>query len=522
MNPVPPAVARQHAALSHWIPPTVVRPITALFLLLAVTALPAADYFVDSESGNDTHSGTAPGQAWRSLARVNDHVFQPGDRLLFRAGSRFTGQLAPRGSGTAERPIRIGQYDDGPLPRLDGHGEVQDTVLLRNVEFWIVEDLEVTNLGPERAPWRTGVRVVADNFGTMRHIHLRRLYVHDVNGDLRKSHEGCGIYFETRGRRTPSRFDDLLIEHCRVVRADRNGICQRNGSGPRSLRVVIRHNLLEDIGGDGIKAWGSNGPLIEHNIVRGARMRCTDAAAGIWPFDCDDALIQFNEVSGVKGTLDGQGFDSDYRCRRSVFQYNYSHHNEGGFMLICAPGHSWNEGTLIRYNLSQNDGVPSARVFHFGGGSSNTWVYNNTIYIGPDQNVPLLKFDGWDGGHPVDVKFFNNIFYVDGRVSYDWGTGSNVVFSHNVFYGGHAEIPPDPFAVTNRPPLRAPGTGGNGFASLTGYLPADRAAFPRGRFIPDNGGRDFFGVPLGPEPPLIGASEGAPPGVPLRIVIPGR
>jgi len=129
-----------------------------------------------------------------------------------------------------------------------------------------------------------------------------------VNGDLRKSHEGCGIYFESRGGRA-SHFEDLVIEGCHVVRTDRNGICQRSGSTARSLGVVIRGNLLEDIGGDGIKVWGSNGALVEHNVLRGGRTRCEDYAAGIWPWDSDDTVIQYNEVSGMKGTKDGQGFD---------------------------------------------------------------------------------------------------------------------------------------------------------------------------------------------------------------------
>ncbi len=154
------------------------------------------------------------------------------------------------------------------------------------------------------------MRLVTDGFGKMRHIRLRNLFVHDVNGDLRKTQEGCGIFFESRGG-NQSHFDDLLIENCHVLRADRNGICQRNNGGARSLHVVIRGNPLEDIGGDGIKPWGSNGALVVHNVVRGGRMRCQDAAAGIWPWDCDDTIIQFNEVSGMKGTNDGQGFDSD-------------------------------------------------------------------------------------------------------------------------------------------------------------------------------------------------------------------
>ena len=360
------------------------RAVIRLLLLASLIAItPAVShgtiYYV-SQSGDDARNGISVEQAWKSLARVNEHVFQPGDRLLFEAGSRFAGQLRPQGSGKVEGskiiPIIIGKYGDGARPRIDGEGKFLDALLLRNVEFWEISDLEITNLGTNRAPWRTGVRIVTDGFGKMRHIRLRNLFVHDVNGDLRKEREGCGIYFESRGR-NESHFDDLLIENCHVVRTDRNGICQRGGR-TRSLRVVIRGNLLEDIGGDGIKIWGSNGALVERNIVRGGRMRCDDYAAGIWPFNSDDTLIQFNEVSGMKGTKDGQGFDSDYRCRRSVFQHNYSHDNEGGFFLICAPGRSYNEDTIIRYNISQNDGINSARVFHISG-AKNTQIYLYTL-----------------------------------------------------------------------------------------------------------------------------------------------
>jgi hypothetical protein len=480
----------------------------ALWLGLGLS-VNAATYHVDSKKGDDAHDGASAGQPWKTLERVNAHVFQPGDQLLFKAGSRFTGQLCPQGSGRLDGdkpvPITIGKYGDGPRPRIDGEGRFLDTLLLRNVEFWEISDLEITNLGTNRAPWRTGVRVVSDGFGKMRHIYLSNLFVHDVNGDLRKEQEGCGIYFESRGR-NQSHFDDLRIENCHVVRTDRNGICQRGGR-TRSLRVVIRGNLLEDIGGDGIKIWGSNGALVEHNVIRGGRMRCDDYAAGIWPFDSDDTLIQFNEVSGMRGTKDGQGFDADYLCRRSVFQYNYSHDNEGGFILICAPGHSYNEDTIIRYNISQNDGLNSARVFHISG-AKNTKIYNNTIYVGPKQNLPLLLCNDWDGGSARDTFFYNNIFYVDGRVTYDLGKSQNTVFENNAFWGAHHNRPADAHASTNQPALAKPGSGAAGFDSLEGYQFRDAAACLPGRLVPENGGRDFFGTPVpANQPPCIGGAQ---------------
>ncbi len=481
-----------------------------LLLLALELSASAITYHVDSQSGDDVREGTSPSQAWKSLERVNTHIFQPGDQLLFKAGSRFFGQLRPQGSGKLDGgkpvPIVIAQYGDGPRPRIDGEGKFPDAVLLRNVEFWEVNDLEITNLGKDRAAWRTGVRVVAEGCGKLRHIRLRNLFVHDVNGDLRKEREGCGIFFETRGR-DDSHFDDFLVENCHVIRTDRNGICQRSASRARSLRVVIRGNLLEDIGGDGIKVWGSNGALVEHNVIRGGRMRCSDYAAGIWPFASDDTLIQFNEVSGMKGTKDGQGFDADYLCRRSVFQYNYSHDNEGGFILICSPGNSYNEDTIIRYNISQNDGINSGRVFHISG-TKNTKIYNNTIYIGPKQKLQMTLFSTWDDGSARDTFFYNNIFYVDGRVTYDFGKSLNTVFANNIFYGAHQNPPTDAFAITNRPALLKPGSGGAGFDSLNGYQLCDAAACVPGRVIADNGGRDFFGHPIPTnEPPCIGAAQ---------------
>jgi hypothetical protein len=123
--------------------------------------------------------------------------------------------------------------------------------------------------------------------------------------------------------------------------------------------------------------------------------------------------------------------------------------------------------------------------------------------------LTLLFFSDWNGGWAQDVKFYNNIFYVAGRASYDGGESQNVVFENNVFFGHHSEIPPDADAATNRPPLVKPGRGSDGFASLRGYQSKSGFHFPRGRIVPDNGGRDFFGKPVPPDrPPSIGAAEG--------------
>ena len=485
-------------------------------------------YYVDSEQGNDQNDGTAPQKAWKSLERVNGTIYAPGDKILCKAGRRFPGQLAPQGSGKEGAPIIVDVYGTGNQPVIEANGDYHEALLLSNQEFWEINNLELTNTGLTREKFRYGVRVRAWDFGTIRHIHLRSLFVHDVNGSLTKEDrgEGHGIVWENGGKKTPSRFDGLLIEACHLLRTDRNGICGYSENSNRdnwfpSLNVVIRNNLLEDIGGDGIKVWGCDGALVEHNRLFGANRRAPDYSAGIWPWSSDRTLIQFNEVSGVKSTRDGQAFDSDGNCQGTVFQYNYSHDNEGGFMLICSAG-EWsppsmvpNTGTVVRYNISQND---RARTFHISGPVKNVRIYHNDFFIGKDLPVPIFLFTDWNGWTD-GVYVANNIFYAEGRARYSHGTGrnpdgtyrdapgfgqsTNNVFENNVYYGSHQNPPKDAKAITADPGLVDPGSGKVGFDSLEGYKLKDGSpCIGAGVPIKDNGGRDFWGnkIPEGKNP----------------------
>jgi hypothetical protein len=487
-------------------------------------------YYADSEHGNDQSEGTTPDKAWKSLDRVNGTLFAPGDRILFKAGSRFSGRLAPWGSGMEGAPITVDVFGEGGKPCIEAGGGFHEALLLENEEYWEINNLELTNTGLTHEKFRYGVRVAAWDFGTMRHIHLKNLFVHDVNGSVMKDRgEGHGIVWENGGSTTPSRFDGLLIEACHLLRTDRNGICGYSENSNRdnwfpSLNVVIRNNLLEDIGGDGIKVWGCDGALVEHNRLFGANRRAPDYSAGIWPWSSDRTLIQFNEVSGVTGTRDGEAFDSDGNCQGTVFQYNYSHDNEGGFMLICSAG-EWrlpsmvpNTGTVIRYNISQND---RARTFHISGPVKNVSIYNNDFFIGKDLAVPIFLFTDWNGWAD-GVYAANNVFYAEGRARYSHGTGwdpdgtypdapgfgsaTSIMFDNNSYYGNHENPPSDPNPMTPDPLLLNPGSGTTGRDSLEGYKLKDGSPCIRtGLLIPDSDGRDFWGNVVESDHPCIGA-----------------
>ncbi len=176
-------------------------------------------------------------------------------------------------------------------------------------------------------------------------------------------------------------------------------------------------------------------------------------------------------------------------------------------MLICSPGKSYNEGTIIRYNLSQNDGLNSARVFHISG-VKDSLIHNNTIYVGTNQSLPFVIFNEWAGGIAENTRFVKNLIYVDGRVTYDLGKSRGTVFENNLFYGNHANPPSDLRAVTNAPPLNNPGSGLDGFTSLAGYRLTSLPPFMRGQPVPGNASHDFFSQPIPTNrPPAIGCAE---------------
>ena len=93
-------------------------------------------FYVDSRQGNDTNPGTSPDKPWRSLDKVNGTVFRGGDSILLKSGSKWTGQLWPKGSGVEGSPITVDMYGGGVKPAIHGDGRVHDAVLLKKQEYW--------------------------------------------------------------------------------------------------------------------------------------------------------------------------------------------------------------------------------------------------------------------------------------------------------------------------------------------------------------------------------------------------
>ena len=477
-----------------------------------------ADYYIDSRTGEDTNNGKTPTEAWASLDKVNSRQFQPGDRILFAAGSIYHGQLEPKGCGVAGEPILIDRYGEGSNPAIHGDGRKPHTLLLENVEYWEARNLEITNKGKKRGRGRRGVIIRARDFGDCHHIILEGLEIHDVNGLLYKEQGGgSGILWENGGQRIPTRFVGLQILNCHIHNCQRNAINSR-GNTKRdawypSLEVVIRGNLIENIPGDCIVPIGTDGALVEYNVVRRGVdiLPEKDAAAGIWPWSCDNTLIQFNEASDHRAKWDGQGFDVDWNCIGTVMQYNYSHDNWGGFLLVCNNGKSYgsksNIGTrdsVIRYNLSVNDGLRPYKTavndrffsptFHITGPVENTRIERNIIIM-PHERHPeientLIEVNNWGGPYPLKTVFCSNVVRNPSTPAILWKKASRTEETDNDISADY------PFGKLN--PLKLLDTFKDhpafreqeGYAILREFI-SHRQQHPDPRFAPFMSGKDF-------------------------------
>jgi hypothetical protein len=360
----------------------------------------------------------------------------------------------------------VGKYGGEARPHIKGDGSSLQAVHVYNCEHFVLRDLQISNKGKEPVINLNGLLVQVKGYGTAKDITIDNLFVHDVYGSLIKEKGGGNaMQFlnidEADSTSLSSRFDGLIVQNCHVKDCQRNGIMMwgnwiRSKWNP-SLNVIIRNNLIEGVPGDGIVPVACENPVVEYNIMRNCppTLPVTEACDGIWPWSCDNAIVQYNVVSDHKSQVDGYGFDSDWNSTNSLFQYNLSYNNDGGFLLICNPGGwttNWNIGnigTIIRYNISINDGLRNyilenkkeyfSPVIHITGALKNTLIEKNLFYVykkpKPEIDRTILSLTSW-WAYPDSTFFKNNFIFVEEpNRMVDLTKSTNTFFENNLFIG---------------------------------------------------------------------------------------
>jgi hypothetical protein len=421
------------------------------------------DYHVDATQGNDNNDGTSPDSAWQTFKPVNEKIFQPGDRILLKAGEVWEDQqIWPKGSGREGTPIIIDMYGDPSLgkPYIAVNGNVPTpvyrtgntwykdmdlvgktgAVILINQQYWEIHNLEISNdddfdvdinvPGTERQVVRDGISIsinadlLQSDDKIMNYFRITNNNIHDIDGvtTWQRIHYG-GINFQIFGEKPYTEyedganyFQDVRIENNSIIKTELHAIqfgfnwfndlgrWEQDWIKEKDLYnrdVYIGHNYAENIGQGAIQLADTKNMLVEYNVVNGFLKRYDSVSAGLYSWASADVTQQFNEVyDGASSFYDGTAFDFEYSSYNVKYQYNYTHDNPAGWMSYMGNA----AGNVARYNLSVNDnGVLIKNQLHVN--KSPAYFVNNVfVYDGAKMEI-----------HDEEIKsamyLYNNIFY---------------------------------------------------------------------------------------------------------------
>ena len=462
-------------------------------------------YYVDS-SVSEEGNGFSPETPMRTLEQVNQLNLQTGDQILLKRGTEYYGFLEVQSSGEKDNPIVIGAYGEGNKPKIHGEGSVNAVIHGENVSYITVRDIEVTNSGDTTKQHR-GIYFVAKS-RSIYGITIEDCYVHSVDSLVEKidiTIPGLGDHHWTGGIVVRARSEEfcasvrnlskisvneVLIRNNTVSACSQVGIIAGGSSidgGYPSLGVSVRGNQVSQCY-DGLIVFGCHGAILEGNIADNNAV--VDApehvCAGIWCAESSGTLFQYNESANITTkNYDGQGFDVDNVCTGTLLQYNYSHDNYGGALLLM---HNNNGSVTVRYNISQNDGHDRISlgflwnednmIIGFGVYTDQAPyltvnVHHNIIYTNK-KDIDVIGFSGTHEKFKYTDNvgtMKNNIFYITGSSpSLSEGEAkSYLTFDGNIYYGISIEST-DANGANKNPEFLNPGGAGNGILSLDAYV----------------------------------------------------
>ena len=407
--------------------------LTLGLLFLACTASLGTTYYVDAQNGNDNNTGLAGSflggntGPWRTLSKVNDTFFAPGDSILLKRGAVWTdGPLEPQNGGAPGGTITIqetvlgqplsfdladpdnnncvyfGAYGSSPdKPKIDCQGS-RGIILSHN--YIIVEGLHVDN-GGNNMLW-------LNRSDGIFYVNIKDVDVtHCASNAVRFSEGGGNIWLKdvyvydygTNGillNGSPNNLlKHVLVEDCWVENPTTQDLedaitChQHDNTYDLEGYIIIRNNTIIRAGEDGIDITSGTHILLDGNDIR------YSFAAGI--------LLSKPWVNTVEV--------------RNNFIYSNSF-DQGNGDLSIRVANVWAYNNVIAGNghncLSISD-------------TDNTKIWNNVI-APMNRTGNLIRFT--DNVGRVELK--NNIFdfsQVDQKI---YGViTSDILFDNNCYFG---------------------------------------------------------------------------------------
>jgi hypothetical protein len=328
-----------------------------------VTPSRSASYFVDSEAGSDSNTGTSPSAPWKSLSKVSAASLAPGDSVNFKRGGFWQGTLTIKSSGSASSPITIQAYGTGPNPTISYPNVQHGHAINIDGSYVVVQDFTA------RDAVEAGIAV---NSGA-----------HNVvvqNNEMTKDGEGVQV----KGA-------NALITHNYIH--DMSMVLNTPGGD-------------DDYGATGVILSGSSNTEVSYN-------RFVNCVAPSYDYGTDGGAIEFwSDVSGANVhhnySTNANGFFEigGGSVKDVTIAYNVSDRDNMDFAVLHLSGTF--KSTISNFKVDNNTMVRSDgwyRLLVFDGETPPPSFYfrNNVVY----SNTGVANADGFTHD--------NNIYYLYGE-----------------------------------------------------------------------------------------------------------
>jgi len=435
-------------------------------LLIVATQLFATTYYIDATNGSDSNTGTSPTAAWKTIAKVNNSSFNPGDFILFKRGQVWREMLIVSSSGSLGNPITFGAYGSGNNPLILGSDDYDDP------EKWLsfgsnkwataigsfpndpIHVLYNTNDTPIRAIKKSRVANLSANWNWWYDSTNDRVVIYHDGGNPADQTNGLEIpsikdsitvaknyitidgidikYPYRHGVKWSGACSDGTAKNMNISYTGNTGIYFDRTEGTINCdNIVTTHTGAHGIAyieisggtiqncnlgyhgeistGHALDIYKSSNLTIQNNKLHHAL--ANGSSSGIGGDRFHDCIIQNNEIYNNKTAgIDLSGFE-DGKCYNNIVRYNLIHDNDAT---------NGNGGILINGNYGETDAVYNNEIYYniiynerkginIVGDVYNNVVYNNVIYNSSEYGI--IIYDRGSSYTPYQNIIKNNIIY---------------------------------------------------------------------------------------------------------------
>ncbi|GEM_PF-4037173 len=365
-----------------------------------------SSYYVDCTSGSDSNSGTAPTQAWKSVAKANTAPLKPGSSLLFKRGTRCTGPLKATWTGTASAPVLVGAYGSAtdPLPILENTSDGSSAVVLVTGSYLTFDSLHTRADPPSVVP------------------------ASDPNGC---PGQGVGV---RRGFKLDVTAAYVTIQNAEITELT-DGVKIEGGAHDNHIlhNDIHNNNLMGTLTVGGEDDYGAQGVALDgdHNEV--AYNSIHDNIACSYDFGTDGSDVEigggtFNSIHHNAFWGSDQVSEIDNADGRQASDNTFAYNLIIGRNFVTTRGKSWGNGPIYRTKLYNNT------IYTPGGNAVDCYAGCDADILTMKNNILWASSVDIDG--PVDEGY--NLYYC--------GAGCTP-WTHNLVLSSTSKVGANPLFV---------------------------------------------------------------------------